>query len=156
CHSFNVTLIVSMRIPDGIVLAGDSLSTLMRGTEVQGDIEVKCPQCGHDHTTTAKLQGAAFPATSLPFAQKIFPFLDEFGVGTSGAAQLRGKTIYFAIRELEKEVRESRDGERPSSVSQVAALIGDRARQLLHEEARAGGIDPSSLPPNVVSFQVVG
>src|ERR687892_711229 len=85
---FLMTLIVSLRIPDGIVLAGDSLSTLMSGTEVQGDIDIVCPQCGHQHVQTAKLQVAALPATTLAYAQKIFPFLGEFGVGTSGAGQL--------------------------------------------------------------------
>jgi len=139
-----MTLIVSMRIPDGIVLAGDSLSTLLRGTEVQGDLDIKCPRCGHDHVATAKLQGAALPATSLSFAQKIFPFFDSFGIGTSGAAQLGGKTIYFAMRELEQEIRKSPTTAHPASVSDVAKLIGDRALQLLHADAQNLGLTPVS------------
>jgi len=149
-----MTLIVSLRIPDGIVLAGDSLSTLMRGNEVQGDIPVTCPNCNHSHVTTAKLQGAVLPATSLSFAQKIFPFLEEFGVGTAGAAQLLSKTVYFAMRELEQEVKA---GDRlPVSVREVAALIGERAKSLLHADATLQGIAPTDLGANIVSFQVVG
>src|SRR2546423_13420167 len=99
-----MTLIVSLRTLDGIVLAGDSLSTLMRSAEIQGDVDVTCPSCGHQHIIQATLQGPALPATTLSYAQKVFPFMTNFGIGTYGAGQVYGRTIYFAIRELEAEM----------------------------------------------------
>lgn len=98
--AFLVTLIVSLRTLDGIVIAGDSLSTLMRGDVVQGDVDVTCPACGHQHVVQATLQGPALPATTLSYAQKVFPFLDNYGVGTYRAGQVGGRTIYFAARVL--------------------------------------------------------
>lgn len=156
--AFLVTLIVSLRIPDGIVLAGDSISTMMSSNEVTGDVDVTCPSCGHQHITTAKLQGAALPATTLSYAQKVFPFLGKFGIGTAGTGQLTGKTIYFAMRELENEVLSKEEGERPANVSQVARIVGDRAFQLLQEDVHRLGVDINTLPDDweAISFQVVG
>ena len=99
-----MTLIVSLRIPDGIVIAGDSLATMIGNLEIQADINVKCPQCGHDHVQHANMPGIPLPSTTLSYAQKVFPFVNEFGVGTFGIGQLMGKTMYFAMRELEKEL----------------------------------------------------
>jgi hypothetical protein len=151
-----VTLIVSLRIPDGIVLAGDSLSTLMAGRKVEGEIDVACPQCNHQHSVTAQLESPALPATSFSFAQKIFPFMGEFGVGTAGHAQLMGKTMYFAIRELEKQLLALPEDARPKTLSGVAAAVGEHVLKLLHMQAAISGIPIDNLASNVVSFQVVG
>ncbi len=45
-----MTLIVSLRIPDGIVIAGDSLATLPTQVELHGQFEITCPSCEHIHT----------------------------------------------------------------------------------------------------------
>jgi len=49
-----MTLIVSLMIPDGIVIAGDSLSTMVGQGELQGKVEVTCPECNHKHTVATK------------------------------------------------------------------------------------------------------
>lgn len=152
-----VTLIVSLIIPDGIVLAGDSLATIMQyGGTTQGDIDVTCPECGHKHTTSAVLPSVPVPSTSFPYAQKVFPFARTYGVGTAGAGQLNGKSIYFIMRQLEREVLAKPDDERPKSVADLATIVGERARSLLHDEANARGVDPAVIQRNYVQFQVVG
>src|SRR5713226_1504252 len=98
-----MTLIVSLQIPDGIVLPGDSLATIETLETLQGQVDVTCPNCQHTHTVPAVLQGSMVPSTSFPYAQKIFPFMRSFGVGTAGAGQLNGKSIYFIMRQLERE-----------------------------------------------------
>ena len=48
-----MTLIVSLRIPDGIVIAGDSLTTLV-GQQIEAQSDVVCPHCKQttsSHTT---------------------------------------------------------------------------------------------------------
>lgn len=73
-----MTLIVSLRIPDGIVLAGDSLSTLPT---------------------------PAVP-TTLSYRQKIFPFCEKFGVGTFGADLLADTSVYFSLRLFEERLKQ--------------------------------------------------
>lgn len=75
-----MTLIVSVHVPDGIVLAADSLTTI---TPV-------------DNTTERKV---------LQNSQKILPFCDKFGVGFSGTVYIKTKTLPYHIRSLEKELK---------------------------------------------------
>jgi hypothetical protein len=153
-----MTLIVSLRIPDGIVIAGDSLATMMGNLEVKADVNIACPSCGHQHITNVALPGISMPSTTLSFAQKVFPFLDIFGVGTFGAGQLVGKTIYFAVRELEKELLRKSLNQRPSNVTEAASSIGERALRMLREHIKAEGVDIDSMPDEwrPLGFQVVG
>jgi hypothetical protein len=152
-----MTLIVSLRIPDGIVLAGDSLATMQLNPKVKGDVHIKCPQCGHEHDTNVELDGTPYPSTTFPYSQKIFPFLKDYGIGTSGVAQLSGKTIYFALRELQKEI-EGGSIPKPTKVSEVADLIEKRAQELLLQELTKSKLDINKYPDgwSPISFQVVG
>ena len=76
-----MTLIVSVHVPDGIVLAADSLTTVTP-----------------DHITEKK---------TLQNTQKIIPFCDKFGVGFSGRAFIKNKSLPYYIRSLEKELKEA-------------------------------------------------
>ena len=151
-----VTLVVSLIIPDGIVLAGDSLATIETLNTLQGQVDVTCPNCQHQHTAPAVIQGSMIPATSFPYAQKIFPFMQRYGIGTAGAGQLNSKSIYFIMRQLETEVLRKPSAKQPKGVSALAKLVGKRAMTLLHEEANAANVDPAVIPNGYVQFSVVG
>jgi hypothetical protein len=153
-----MTLIVSLRIPDGIVIAGDSLATMMGNVQVEADLKLKCPHCGKEHQEKAVLPGIPMPSTTLSYAQKVFPFLSDFGVGTFGAGQLIGKTIYFAMRELEKELIGKSTANRPKSVSQVAERIGTRAVEMLKEQVKREKKELKDFPDEwrPLGFQIVG
>jgi hypothetical protein len=128
--SAEMTLIVSLRIPDGIVIAGDSLSTSLAQVQIQGEVNVECPECRHQHTVgPAPLAQVSIPASTFSFAQKVFPMLDRYGVGTYGLGQLAGRTIYFAMRELERELTTA--NEAIETVTQMAERVGTRAHDLL-------------------------
>ena len=151
-----MTLVVSLLIPDGIVLAGDSLATIETLNTLQGQVDVTCPSCQHQHTAPAVIQGSNIPATSFPYAQKIFPFMQRYGIGTAGAGQLHGKSIYFIMRQLEAEVLRQPKSKRPKGVSDLARLVASRATSLLHAEAKAYNLDPAIITPGYVQFEVVG
>lgn len=153
-----MTLIVSLRIPDGIVIAGDSLATMMGNLEIQADLKVKCPQCSHEYEQKTTLPGIPTPSTTLSFAQKVFPFLGDFGVGTFGIGQLCGKTIYFAMRELEKELNKRPVDQGPGNVTKVAEIIAERSSKLLVEQVKREGKDIKRMPDDwkPLGFQVVG
>ena len=77
-----MTMIVSVLVRDGIVLAGDSITTLQETAE-------------------------STPEKTFPDCQKIFPFYDSFGIGTWGRGSINGKSVYFAVRELENRWKAS-------------------------------------------------
>ena len=147
-----MTLIVSLRTSDGTVVAGDSLSTMRAQMEMQIEMPHTCKTCSTEERLKVKVGGIPFPTTTLSYAQKIFPFMDRFGVGTYGAGQLSGQTMHFAIRELEQELKKSKTA--VDTVTGAAQKIGDRALQLLKKETP----DWKKVPDDksALGFQVVG
>lgn len=153
-----MSLIVSLRTPDGVVIAGDSLSTMRNNLSVRADVDVQCPSCGQQHTQNIDLNPPPIPTTTFSYAQKIFPFMDDFAVGTFGAGQLAGKTMYFAVRELEQELREG--DRRIHSVVNAADQVGQRAHELLKkqigENDQLDGLESFPDDRVAIGFQVVG
>ena len=98
-----MTLIVSCLSPDGIVIAGDSLST------ITGRKEFK---------------------TTFSYAQKVFPFCNKFGVGTFGQGVIAGKSIYFEMRLFEQLVNEN--AVCFGRVTEAAKAIGNHFQRLLN------------------------
>ncbi|MCH8877634.1 MAG: hypothetical protein IIA89_12550 [Chloroflexi bacterium] len=148
-----MTLIVSLRIPDGIVIAGDSLSTTMSQLQIESQVNVTCPECGHQHTVGPMPVGPIqVPSSTFSYAQKVFKFLDNYGVGTFGQGLLLGRTMHFAMRDLEQELRNSNNI--PENVSAVADAIGQRALEMVQEQVT----DLDNAPDDwyAVGFQVVG
>jgi hypothetical protein len=152
-----MTLIVSLRIPDGIVIAGDSLATMTGSLEPQTTVQVECPDCGHKHNLVVQLPSINVTAATFSYSQKVFPFLKKYGVGTSGAAQLAGKTIYFAVRQLEYEFLDSNQNE-PNGVKEAADLIGKHLHKLLEEQVVSEKKKLADMPDNwrPLQVQIVG
>ena len=151
-----MTLIVSLRTPDGIVLAGDSLLTLMGQGQLETKTNVACPQCNHQHEIQQTFRLPAVPATTFSYAQKVLPFYEAFGVGTFGAGLLADKSIYFAIRLLEQKFKQ--DKRIFTSVTEVAKEIGRELHNLLAEQLKKENASVDSLPEHqlLLGVQVVG
>lgn len=151
-----MTLIVSLRIPDGIVIAGDSLSTLVTQNQFNPITDVICPQCQHQHQIQQHFPMPSTPATTLSYTQKVFPFFEQFGVGTFGLGLLLGRSVYFAIRMLEQRLQGSNTYF--NGVTQVAETIGNEIYALLSQQLTLEGTSVAALPPDqfLLGFQVVG
>ena len=151
-----MTLIVSLRIPDGIVIAGDSLSTVVGQGQLEAKIDVTCPECNHKHGIQQRLPMPPVSATTFSYAQKVFSFCGKFGIGTFGTGLLADKSIYFAMRLIEQRLM----GREPplEGVTKVAKEIGDEVHDLLKEQLKRENISVDMLPKNqvVLGFQVVG
>jgi len=147
-----MTLIVSLRTVDGIVIAGDSLSTMMAQVQFKAIVDIKCPECGHEHRIDPIATGGQIPSSTFSFAQKVFPFMKNFGVGSHGLGQIAGKSTYFAVRELEDKL-EAEDW-KASGVTKAANEIGQHVFNL----AKQSIPDLDKLPDKkvFVGFQVVG
>ena len=100
-----MTLIVSVHVPDGIVLAADSLTTATP-----------------DPLTDKK---------TLQNTQKIMPFCDRFGVGFSGKAYIKNKTLPYHIRSLEKKLKNT--AEYPQRTCEAMKAIRANIKNALQE-----------------------
>lgn len=102
-----MTLIVSLRVPDGLVLAADSLSTITARLGVAADITTECPECKKEiKLPELKMPPLQFPTSTFSYAQKLFPFHQKFGVASRGMAFLNQRSIYYHVQYLEKKHKE--------------------------------------------------
>jgi hypothetical protein len=148
-----VTLVVSLRVPDGVVLAADSLQTTQ--TFIQAgfkDFKVKDPKTGEDISIgDLNLPPIPMPTSTSSYAQKLISFKNKFGIATFGSAILNNRTIYNHIKNLEGQV-----GEDITSLSKAAEIIQDYFVKQLQEQLKAPGQRPLQQNQVVMGFQIVG
>lgn len=77
-----MTLNVSLRVPDGIVLASDSLATLMQMVNQKMNVQATCASCG----AKMELKGCSSPSNEhsqldLAVCSKDVPHSKAFRVG---------------------------------------------------------------------------
>jgi hypothetical protein len=115
-----MSLIVGLAIPDGLVIAGDSLATTQSQLQIGGELEGDCPHC-HSHFKLSDIKAPPIPiALSVrSFAQKVFPFKKHYAIGTTGLGAINNKSIYYYVKSIEKE-----ESERTfSGVTEVADFV---------------------------------
>ena len=80
-----MTLVVSVRANDGIILAADDLTTQQRqSTQLRFPIETQCPNCNQNHSAVQTIVNAPSTIRTRSRSVKIIPFLGRFGLGFSG------------------------------------------------------------------------
>jgi hypothetical protein len=103
-----MTLAVGLIVPDGVVIAADSLATTQGRLEgiAEGVINTKCPKCNEKF----EIKDFKVPLPTIPmaistrsFSQKVFTFGKRIGIASYGIGFLEKKTIYNHIKSLEKE-----------------------------------------------------
>lgn len=145
-----MSLIVSLRIPDGVVIAGDSLATMMSQLEIAASGSVSCPECKHAfQMQDIKLPPIPVASSTRSFSQKIFPFKKRYGLGSTGMGAVSQKTIYHHIRSLEAQVDEDF-----GQVDDVATKLGE----YFHGELKKQILNLHEAPDDYFPFglQVVG
>ncbi len=101
-----MSLIVSLRVPDGIVVAADSLSTAQNLLQyVAEDLEIECPKC----KKTISKQGIQLPPIPVPFnassfTQKLFSLNKVFALSIFGQGIINEKSIYYHVKQFENSV----------------------------------------------------
>jgi hypothetical protein len=96
-----VTLNVSLRVPDGIVLASDSLATLMSSVNQRINVEGNCHKCGTKvEIKDVQTPPLTIPSSTWPYAQKMYPIQGRYGLATWGAGFVNYRSIYNHIIEL--------------------------------------------------------
>jgi len=147
-----MTLVVSVRVPDGIVIAADSLATLSATAQVSAKAQVTCPECGHTHETDVRVPVPMNMGivSTFPNAQKVLPLFASYGVGTFGTSLIAGRTVFSIVREFEKEKYSECQG---WPLLDIAKSLGDWLQNLLAAEGDISKIPESS---HALGFQIVG
>lgn len=89
-----MTINVSVRVPDGIVVASDSLASSF--LQLQQQIQIgppKCHQCGADQPPGVVTAPISVPGGSTPLATKLF-YVGNYAVTAFGAARINGRSMY--------------------------------------------------------------
>lgn len=150
-----MTLIVSVRVPDGIVIAGDSLLPLIGQGSLEANLDVTCPQCNHKQKIQPEPSIFPVPQKTFSHAQKVFPFCERFGVGAfGGVGLLANKSIYSTMRLFEQEL----NGTSFKQVTDIAQRIGDEMHGLLKEQLNRENTSVDTIPEDqaILGFQVIG
>ena len=150
-----MTLIVSVISADGIVIAGDSLSSLNRHINMNKPAAVKCRECGHEDTVRVNFQGNIGQAT-YSHTEKVFSFLENFGIGVFGSGLIGSHSVNFLIRSFEHSLKTQNIT--IDSVTNLAEEIGVNLHNLLKKQIEIEKKSLEDFPKNhtFLGFQVVG
>lgn len=144
-----MTINVSLRVPDGIVVAADSLATSL--VPLQQAVQIgpfKCESCGHEHQGgTVQMPPIGVPGSSTPLASKLF-YISNYGLTFFGASSINGRSVFNHVMVYRTTTYKS--GMNLSEIADgLAAQLQDAARQ----DAAIAQSKPGSV---IGGFQVCG
>jgi hypothetical protein len=146
-----MTLAVSLRVPDGLVIAADSLATSIGQIGISAEVQSKCPICKKSiQLKDLKLPPISIPTSLSSYAQKVFPFQDIYGIATYGLGILNEKTIYYHIKMIEKKSFETPY----SGVTNVANILKEYFDKEIKKQIKDIEKSPDTFYP--LGFLVVG
>ncbi len=104
-----MSLIVSLRVPDGVVVAADSLSTSQTRVEIVAEgMQVECPSCKQKIAAgDLALPPIAFPFSASSFTQKLFPVHGRFALGYFGQGIINERSIHNHLEQFERSSESS-------------------------------------------------
>ena len=164
-----MTLIVSVISADGIVIGGDSLSSLNRQINMNQSGKVICPECDHEHTIKANFQGNISRAT-FSHTEKVLPFLEKFGIGVFGSGIIGVHSVNALIRRIEHSFKEQIKKQRnrkqqnraenilAEGVTRIAEDIGSKLHNYLKKQLEEEEKSLDDFPEDHIylGFQMVG
>lgn len=144
-----MTVNISIRVPDGVVIASDSLASSLKPIQAQMQLgPIKCESCDHE------MQGGvvqtpliAVPGSSTPLASKLF-YVGNYGVTFFGTSSLNGRSLFNHVMVFR------------TSTYKSGMTLEDIAEGLAKQLKEAADVDPnaSQAPQGtvIVGFQVCG
>ena len=130
-----MTLVVSARVPDGIVIGADSLSTLSVSSKGVIGAKVKCPHCDGEHDVEIEMelpQGLSTIST-LPHSLKLIPLFNRIAVATTGIGMIGRRTVLSLMLEWE-------DNNRFEKTSKAARDLGTWLHDALKKQRDVAAI----------------
>ena len=150
-----MTLTVVVLVPDGIVLASESLATL------SSNLNIFCPKCKKQiHIGTIKCPNpecdnqihTSLPASHSVYANKLFQLKDRnIGIITAGSGFVTGRTTESHIGEFESIKLAERD-----TVEDIASKLGDYFLEQAKGALKKKEFDNSAKDTQFIKFVVAG
>lgn len=154
-----MSIIASIRIPNYIVIAGDSVLTLMKHEEFNYEYEAVCPACDHKYTIHDRLKLNPVPASNFYNVNKIIPFLNRFGIGISHTNILGNIPAHSLIQKFEERFNKDNNSEKyPDIIEVVEKLIKLFETDFIHPilDARKSEDLGTEQFGDYLVFQIVG
>lgn len=151
-----MTLNVSLRIPDGIVLASDSLGTASLSYHQKMNVPGVCPECQKSiEIKDVQTPPITLPASTWPYVQKVLPVERKFGIAVFGMGLVNGRSMYNHITEISPKLPTASSGDR---FSEVRDFLVTYFQEQLVLDWRSKSIDPALQPDTFrpFGFQFVG
>jgi len=104
-----MSLVISLRVPDGIVVAADSLSTAQNILNVVARDEKSGKEI--------ELPPIPFPFSASSYTQKLFSILDKYALCTFGQGIINNKSIFYHVKEFENSIEKLKN--KPKNLTQV-------------------------------------
>lgn len=146
-----MTLNISLHVPDGIILASDSLATQMEQINNKMNLQTKCPSCQHQfEQKDIQTPPVTFPISTWPYAQKMFPIQGRFGLATFGNGFVNGRSIYNHVIELPPKC--PTDDGNGHYFEKLSGFIVQYFRDQLLIEWKKSGIDENMMPDDFRPF----
>ncbi len=146
-----MTMNVTVRVPDGIVIASDSLASQQNAIQLPPlNVRHKCGSCGNEEASSIAVPAPPIgvPANSSPLANKLF-YIGQFGVSFHGAAAVGGRTLCnHVLNYVHTDFVPSR----------TVREVTDDLSTILQEALRKDVGDLSRLPAALapIGFQIAG
>lgn len=141
-----MTITLSIRVPDGIVLAADSL-TMIQAQAVPREELIRCPSCGNRIPQAALVPSPPIPLSASLYGEKIFKLTDKVGLLSFGVNFIKGRTMGAHIRELSQNLSED------ESLGSISERVKFYFKSIVEEELSFSLLDSSEYP---IGLQVAG
>lgn len=144
-----MTLVVSLRIADGVVISADSLQTTVGTIQPElKDFKVKSPRTGEEIVVPqVKLPPINIPSSTSSFAQKLFPFKKKYGIAIFGSNIINGRTIYNHIKVLESSLTDT---------ELTLMEVGEKIKGYFENEVSNQLKTIPNPPPSLFGLQIAG
>ncbi len=144
-----MTINISIRVPDGVVIAADSLATSLMSVKANVTVPpVKCGACGSDVSgQVVQMPPFGVPGNSTPLASKLF-YVGDFAVTFFGTSSLNGRSIFNHVMVFRTTIF------RPDM--QLGDLADGLAAQLSAAVAADKNLKKTGPGTTIVGFQVSG
>jgi hypothetical protein len=144
-----MTINVSIRVPDGVVIGADSLATSLVPLKAQVQLgSIRCEKCKHEMQGGAvQMPPIGVPGSSTPLASKLF-YVGNYGVTFFGTSSLNGRSLFNHVMMF-----------RTSSYKEGMTLeeIADGLSRQLQDAALGDPAVGKAKPgTTVVGFQICG
>jgi len=144
-----LTINVSVRVPDGIVLASDSLASSFK--PVQANIQLQPFDCGKCGATIkpglVQAPVGVLPGSSTPLASKLF-YVGNYGVTFFGAAAINGRSVFNHVMMFRTKSFDPRAG-----LAQIASQLAEQLQEAVVADPMIKQAPQGTL---IVGFQVCG